>query len=305
MQFPEGIPITDIATQIGATIIGNQNLIATGINEIHKVQQGDITFVDVEKYFNKSLHSAASIIILNKKVDCPAGKALLLHDHPFRAYDAIIRAHRPFIPLTSTIHPTASVHPSTILEPNVIIGAYVSIGQNCHIQANTTIHEHTIIGNNVMIQSGTVISGDAFYFKRYPDTYQQWRSGGRVIIEDDVLIGAGCTIAKGVSGDTVIGAGSKLDCQIHIGHGAVVGKNCLFAAQVGIGGKTIIEDEVVLYGQVGVAQNLRIGAKAVVLAKSGVSKNLEGGKVYFGYPATEAREKYKELATLRQLTRKG
>ena len=304
MKFQQAIPIKAIAAQIGATIIGNDNILATGINEIHKVTTGDITFVDVEKYFKKSLHSAASIIILNKEVNCPEGKALLLLDNPFKAYDSIIRQHRPFIPLSTHIHETASVHPTTILEPNVIIGAHVTIGKNCHIQANVSIQEYTMIGDNVVIQSGSILGGDAFYFKRYPQSYQQWRSGGRVIVENDVLRGAGCTIAKGVSGDTIIGEGSKLDCQIHIGHGAVIGKNCLLAAQVGIGGKTIIGDEVVLYGQVGIAQNLHIGAKAIILAKSGVSKNLEGGKVYFGYPATEAREKYKELATLRQLAKK-
>jgi len=122
-----------------------------------------------------------------------------------------------------------------------------------------------------------------------------------VIIENQVDIGAGCTIAKGVSGDTIIGEGSKLDCQIHIGHGAVIGKNCLFAGQVGIGGKTVIEDNVVLYGQVGVAQAIRIGKGALVSAKAGVSKDLEGGKAYFGVPADEARTKYRELAALRQL----
>ncbi|MBL7827310.1 MAG: UDP-3-O-(3-hydroxymyristoyl)glucosamine N-acyltransferase, partial [Saprospiraceae bacterium] len=109
------------------------------------------------------------------------------------------------------------------------------------------------------------------------------------------------TIAKGVSGDTVIGKGSKLDCQIHIGHGVVVGKNCLFAAQVGIGGKTMIGDNVVLYGQVGIAQAVEIGDGAILLAKSGVSKSLEGGKTYFGAPAEEVKVKYKELAALRQL----
>ena len=99
----------------------------------------------------------------------------------------------------------------------------------------------------------------------------------------------------------IIGAGSKLDCQIHIGHGAVIGKNCLLAAQVGIGGKTVLEDNVVLYGQVGVAQAIRIGKGAVVSAKAGVSKSLDGGKLYFGIPADDAREKYKELVALRQL----
>jgi len=125
-----------------------------------------------------------------------------------------------------------------------------------------------------------------------------------VIIEDNVDIGAGCTINKGVSGDTTIGAGTKIDCQVHIGHDARIGKNCLIAAQAGISGNTVLGDEVVVYGQVGIAQNLKIGAKAVILAKSGVSKDLEGGKTYFGYPAQEAREAYKELATLRQLRKK-
>jgi UDP-3-O-[3-hydroxymyristoyl] glucosamine N-acyltransferase len=164
------------------------------------------------------------------------------------------------------------------------------------------IGPHTIIGENVVVGPGALIGPDAFYFKKMPDGEMvKWRSGGRVILEDHVDIGAGCTISKGVSGDTIIGRGSKLDCQVHIGHGVVVGKNCLFAAQVGIGGKTVIGDQVVLYGQVGVAQAIEIGSGAVVLAKSGVSKSLEGGKTYFGIPADEVREKYRELASLRLL----
>ena len=126
----------------------------------------------------------------------------------------------------------------------------------------------------------------------------------RVVIEDNVDIGAGCTINKGVSNDTIIGEGTKIDCQVHIGHDAQIGKNCLIAAQAGISGNTVIEDEVVIYGQVGVAQNLRIGKKAIILAKSGVSKDLAGDKTYFGYPAQEVRDAYKELAILRQLRKK-
>ena len=122
-----------------------------------------------------------------------------------------------------------------------------------------------------------------------------------MIIENDVEVGACCTINKGVSGDTIIGEGTKMDCQIHIAHGVVVGKRCLFAAQVGIGGKTIIGDEVVLYGQVGIIHNLVIGDNVIVLAGAGVNKNLESGKAYFGSPASEARAKYKELAALKML----
>lgn len=315
MDFKQPIPITEIAQQIGAEIIATtKNSLswsATGINEIHKVRTGDITFVDVAKYFDKSLQSAATFIILNEKVPCPAEKILLLHPNPFAAYDSLVRAHRPFEPLKACVSPRAIISETAIIEPNVVIGHGVEIGENCYIQANAIIHNRTIIGKNVVVGAGAIIGTDAFYFKKQKSSdpnqaffYEKWRSGGRVIIEDNVDIGAGCTINLGVSGDTVIGSGSKLDCQCHIGHGVVIGKNCLLAAQVGIGGKTIIEDNVILYGQVGVGQALRIGAGAIVLGKSGVTKSLEGNKTYFGYPAQETRAAYRELATLRQMAKK-
>ena len=279
MKFANPIPLKEIAQKIGATIVGNANLMATGINEIHKVEEGDITFVDVKKYFNRSLTSAASIIILNEPTDCPEGKALLICEAPFEAYNSLVIEHRPFRPLSTQVHDSAVVHPSAIIEPNVVIGPNVKIGKYSYIQANVTIHEYTSIGDHVTIQSGTVIGADAFYFKRYEEHYKKWRSGGRVVIEDQVDIGPNCTICRGVSGDTIIGEGSKLDGLIHIGHGAVIGKNCLLAAQVGIGGKTVLEDGVVCYGQVGISQSIRIGRKARIAAQSGVSKSLEGGKI--------------------------
>jgi len=301
MKFPEPIPVKEIASKIKAAIIGDDNQMATGINEIHQVEPGDITFVDVKKYFDKSLKSAASIIILNEKTKCPPGKSLLLCDDPFAAYNKLVLEYRPRRPLSQEISPDAEIDPSAIIEPNVIIGPNVRIGAHSHIQANVTIAEYTIIKNHVTVQSGSVIGTEAFYFKKTEQGYHKWRSGGRVILEDHVDIGAGCTVNKGVSGDTIIGEGSKLDSQVHIGHDVVIGKRCLLAAQVGVSGNTRLGDDVVLYGQVGIAQNLTIGNRAVVLAKSGVSKDLEEGKVYFGYPATEARTKYKELAALRHL----
>ncbi len=301
MKFPEPLSVQEIARFIGARVAGNKELVLTGINEIHKVEEGDVTFSDVEKYFRRALHSAASAIILNKEVEVPAGKAILICDNPFEAYDALVRRYRPFRPLTARVSETARIHPSVVLEPGVVIGHEVEIGADCYIQANAYIGDYSVLGRRVVVQAGAIIGTDAFYFKKTGEGYLPWRSGGRVVLEDDVQIGAGCTVNKGVSGDTIIGAGSKLDCLVQIGHGVVLGKRCLLAAQVGIGGKTILEDEVVLYGQVGVAQSLRIGKGAVVLAQSGVSRDLEGGKVYFGYPATEASAKYRELAALRQL----
>ncbi|MBK9015338.1 MAG: UDP-3-O-(3-hydroxymyristoyl)glucosamine N-acyltransferase [Saprospiraceae bacterium] len=301
MKFPKPIPVLEIARKTGATLLGDESLLATGINEIHKVEPGDITFVDNRKYFRKSLESAASIILLNEKTDCPPGKALLLCDKPFEAYNSLVREHRPFRPLNESISESANIHPSSVVEPGAVIGHQVVIGRNCYIQANAYIGDHTHIGNYVIIQAGAIIGTDAFYFQKNEGGFKKWRSGGRVVIEDHVDIGAGCTINKGVSGDTVIGEGSKLDCQVHVGHGAVIGKNCLLAGQVGVGGKAILEDNVVLYGQVGVAARVRIGKGAVVSAKSGVSKDLEGGKAYFGIPAEEIRVRQRELAALRQL----
>ncbi len=302
MKFPTPIPVRQLADFYNAQIIGDDTLLAMGINEIHKVEAGDIAFSDVKKYFDKTLQSAATVILLNEPTECPVGKAILVVERPFEVYDAIVRQHRPFEPLTAQRHAQANIHPTAILEPGVVVANHVTIGANTYIQANTVIHEFTEIGTHVVIGANAIIGGDAFYFKKDAQgQFHQWRSGGRVIIHDHVHIGAGCTIAKGVSGDTIIGRGSKLDAQVHIGHGAVIGANCLFAAQVGIGGKTIIEDNVVLYGQVGVAQAIEIGKGAVVLAKSGVSKSLEGGKSYFGIPAEEARAKYRELVALRRI----
>ena len=302
MKFKKPIAIRDIAQKYGLEILGNENLIATGINEIHKVEPGDITFVDHEKYYHKSIHSAASIIIIDKSSDFPEGKALLICDNPFLVYNDIVHSVKPFEPLNGKPIQDQFIHPDAIIEPGSIIGHRVIIGAGSYIQAGAIIHSDVEIGEEVIVQSGAIIGTDAFYFKKEKNKYTKWNSCGKVILKDKVVVGAGCTINKGVSGDTIIGEGTKMDSQVHIGHGAVIGDHCLIAAQVGIGGKTLIGNNVTIYGQAGIAHNLTIGDNVVILAKSGVSKNLESGKTYFGYPAVEAREKYKELATLRSIT---
>lgn len=304
MTFEQPVAVQWIADFISAEISGDAHQRATGINEIHKVRPGDISFVDFEKYYNKCLDSPATIIIINKKVDCPPGKTLLITDEPFDAYVKLVGHFRPFEPAHKMVADTAVIGQGTHLQPGVFVGNHVTIGSNCLIHPNVTIYDHTIIGNNVEIHAGCVIGADAFYFKGRKDRklrYDKMLSCGRVIIEDDVEIGAGTTIDRGVSGDTIIGRGTKLDNHIHIGHGAVIGQNCLFAAQVGIGGKAIIEDDVILWGQVGVNKDLTIGKGAVVMAQSGVPISLQGGKTYFGTPAGEARAKMKELAWVRRI----
>ncbi len=304
MKFDKPVPVQWIAEFTGAKLVGNAAQEATGINEIHKVTAGDISFVDFEKYYGASLNSAATIIIINKEVECPAGKTLLVTADPFSAYVKIVNRFRPFEPASKMISDSATIGAGTHLQPGVFVGNHVTIGENCLIHPNVTIYDHTIIGDNVIIHAGCVIGADAFYFKRRKDRevqYDKMLSCGRVIIESDVEIGAGTTIDKGVSGDTIIGRGTKLDNHIHIGHGAVIGKNCLFAAQVGVGGKAIIEDEVILWGQVGVSKDLTIGKGAVVHAQSGVPSSIEGGKVYFGSPVGEAKTKMRELHWIKRI----
>ncbi len=300
MKFPKPIAIKKIAEEYHCKVLGNPEQLALGINVIHSVEVGDITFVDVEKYYSKSLNSAATVILIDKEVDPPKGKSLLVTANPFGVYDAIIAAHRPMFTPTDLVR-SQNIHSSAIIEPGVEIKECVSIGANSYVGANSYLGSYTSIGTNVIIEPNSVIGSDAFYYKKEDGQYVKWTSGGVTIIEDHVEVGAGSTINKGVSSSTVIGAGTKIDCQVHIGHGCRIGTNCLIAAQVGIGGKTRIGNNAVLYGQVGIAQNLVIGDDVIILAKSGVSKNLASGKTYFGYPAGEVFQKNRELAGLRQL----
>ncbi|ULQ56125.1 UDP-3-O-(3-hydroxymyristoyl)glucosamine N-acyltransferase [Flavihumibacter rivuli] len=305
MRFPAPVALTWIADLIKAELLGNSTSMATGINEIHRVEKGDLVFVDHPKYYDKCLKSAASFIIINTRaVEIPEGKALLVVDNPFEAYVTIVNHFRPFQPAGSAISETAVIGEGTYIAPNVTIGHHVQIGKDCIIQPNVSILDHCIIGNNVIIQSGTVIGSDAFYYNTKKDRevwYKKMPSCGRVVIEDFVEIGAGCTIDRGVSHDTLIGQGTKIDNMVHIGHDTIIGKNCLFAAQVGIAGATTIEDGVVLWGQVGVSKTLTIGKNAVVLAQSGVPSSLEGGKTYFGSPTEDASIKRRELVWIKRI----
>jgi UDP-3-O-[3-hydroxymyristoyl] glucosamine N-acyltransferase len=304
MRFEKPVPVTTIAQLIGAELVGNKNGSATGINEIHKVGTGDIVFVDHPKYYSSCINSSASFIIINNKMDFPDGKALLIVDEPFEAYLKIVNHYRPFTPSFKMISDTSSVGKGTMIMPNVFIGNHVSIGKNCFIYPNVTILDYCVIGDNVTIQSGTVIGSDAFYYNKKTNRdihYKKMTSCGRVVIEDWVEIGAGCTIDRGVSHDTLIGAGTKMDNLVQIGHDTIIGKNCLFASQVGIAGATTIEDNVILWGQVGVSKTLTIGKDAVLYAQSGVPASLEGGKNYFGSPAIEAKEKMKELVWIKRI----
>lgn len=304
MQFPSPVSITWLSTLLNAKVIGNVAGNATGINEIHKVEQGDLVFVDHPKYYDKCINSAADFIIINKEVDCPDGKALLIVDHPFEAYCKIVNHFLPFAPSNKNISESVKIGEGTFIYPTSYIGNNVIIGKNCIIHPNVSVMDNCVIGNNVIIQSSTVIGSDAFYYNTKKDRefwYKKMPSCGRVIIEDNVEIGSGCTIDRGVSHDTIIGAGTKFDNQIHIGHDTVVGKNCLFASGVIVAGVVTIKDGVTVWGGVIINKTLTIGENAVLLGRTGVSSSIEGNKTYWGVPAQEANLVKREMIWIKRI----
>ena len=301
MKFPKIHSLQEIANLLQCEFIGDPNFPVSGMNEIHVVEPGDIVFVDHPKYYDKALQSAATIVLINKKVDCPEGKALLISDDPFRDFNTLTKHFRPFQATSVSIALSATIGEGTVIQPNCFVGNNVTIGENCLIHPNVTIYDHTVIGDNVIIHAGTILGADAFYYKKRADGFDQLISGGRVVIQDNVGIGALCTIDKGVTGDTTIGEGTKLDNQVHVGHDTVIGKKCLIASQTGIAGCVIIEDEVTIWGQVGTTSGITIGAKAVIMGQTGVTKSVEGGKSYFGTPIEESREKLKQLANIKKI----
>ena len=301
MKFKKVYSLEEIANIINCEYVGDANFTVAGMNEIHVVESGDIVFVDHPKYYDKALNSAATVVLINKKVDCPNGKALLISDDPFGDFNKLTNHFKPFQFSNVAIATSSFIGQGTIIQPNTFIGNHVVIGKNCLIHSNVSIYDYTVIGDNVVIHAGTILGADAFYYKKRAAGYDQLLSGGRVVIIDNVGIGALCTIDKGVSGDTTIGEGTKIDNQVHVGHDTVIGKNCLIASQTGIAGCVVIEDDVTIWGQVGTTSGITIGARAVILGQTGVTKSVEGGKSYFGTPIQESREKLKQLANIKKI----
>ncbi|HEY8661139.1 MAG TPA: UDP-3-O-(3-hydroxymyristoyl)glucosamine N-acyltransferase [Hanamia sp.] len=304
MQFPSPVSAQWIADFINAEISGNKNSFASGINEIHKVRQGDIVFVDHPKYYDTCLNSAATFIIINADKEAPPGKTLFIVEDPFEAYLKIVQHFRPFSPSNKMISDTSKTGKNTMIMPNVFLGNNVVVGDNCILHPNVCIYDDCIIGNNVEIHSGTIIGSDAFYFntkKNRKNWFKKMQSCGQVIIEDNVEIGANCTIDRGVSDSTLIGMGTKIDNLVHVGHDVVMGNNCLIAAQVGIAGGTILGEGVTLWGQVGVNKTITIGDNAVVMGQGGVTSSIEANKTYWGTPIQEFYSKRKELVLIKRL----
>ncbi|KIA89092.1 LpxD N-terminal domain-containing protein [Kaistella jeonii] len=299
MNFTKPQTLKTISEIIGAKMIGDENFPVLGTNEIHRVKSGEIVFVNHPKYYDKALNSAATIILIDKEVDCPEGKALLVSDDPFRDFNKINTHFRRIYSFTEELH-DLEVGDGTKIHPSAVIGNEVKIGKNCLIFPNVVIGDGTIIGDNVIIQSGTVLGGDAFYYRKLDGNFDRLISVGNVIIGNNVEIGNNCTIDRGVTDSTIIGEGSVLDNQIQIGHDTIIGKRCMIASLVGIAGCCILEDEVTVWGQVGMASGVRVASGTVLLGKTGVNKDLKKG-TYFGPLAENFKDYLKKEIKIKNL----
>ncbi|WP_107039388.1 UDP-3-O-(3-hydroxymyristoyl)glucosamine N-acyltransferase [Brumimicrobium mesophilum] len=301
MKLEEPKTIKEIAEFLNCEYSGDPAHLITGINEIHRVEEGDIVFVDHPKYYDKALKSNATTILIDKEVECPKGKGLLISEHPFDDFNKLTKHFKPVRITINAIGENTQIAGSAQIYPNVTIGNDVVIGENVLIYPGVVIMDRTIIDDNVIIGANSVIGFNAFYYKKKPTGYDRLHTCGNVHLKMNVEIGAMCTIDAGVTATTIIGEGSKLDNQVQVGHDTIIGKNCLLAANVGIAGCTELQDNVTMWGQVGCASDVVIGENAVVLAQSGISKSLAPNKTYFGSPAKDIRLMYREMAALRKL----
>ena len=299
MTFQQPQTLKSIAELIGAKMVGDENFQVYGTNEIHMVRPGDIVFVNHPKYYDKALNSAATIILIDKEVECPEGKALLVSADPFADFNKI-NTHFTRISNFKEERHDVEIGEGTFIHPSVAIGNNVRIGKNCHIFPNVVLGDRTVIGDNVVIQSNTVLGGDAFYYRKLDGNFDRLISVGNVVIEDNVEIGNGCTIDRGVTASTIIKEGAVLDNQIQIGHDTIIGSKCLIASQTGIAGCCVIEDGVTIWGQVGIASGVRVESGTVLLAKCGVNRDLKKG-TYFGPIAEEFREYLRKEVKLKNL----
>lgn len=304
MKFEQPLPLQKLLDIIQENIIvkGNTSNLITGINEIHSVEPGNLSFVDHPKYFDKVLNSVAGVILINKDVPPPEGKTLLITDDPMVAYLKVVRHFVKFHPQNEAINPNAIIGKNTVIQPNCFVGENVIIGDNCVIHSNVSIYANSIIGNNVIIHSGSVIGGDAYYFQKRNPEWKKFESCGRTVIADDVEIGCNVTIDKGVSGDTFIGQGTKFDNIVQVGHDAHIGAHCLVGSLSAVAGCTFIDDECILWAKSSVNKDIYVAKKTTLLALSAIDKSVtEEGAILFGVPAYEARKKWKEMACSKKL----
>jgi len=331
---PIGLTIGEIAVLTGAKPRLGVRLdeVITNVAPLDRAGSSDLAFLDTAKYADRLTSTQAGACLMTERFEgqAPSGLNVLRAPEPYRAFVAVARqlfedALRPS-PLFEAggVAPTAVVHASarigigatvdpgavigpramigagTVIGATAVIGADVQIGRDCSIGPGASII-HALVGDNVICHPGCRIGQDGFRYLAGAGGHIKVPQLGRVVIHDNVEIGAGTTIDRGGSGDTVIGEGTKIDNLVHIAHNVTIGRHCVIAGQCGFAGSVTVDDYVMVGGQVGVADHLAIGKGAMIGAKSGVMSNVPAGEKWFGYPARPGREFLRGMTALRKM----
>ena len=319
-----------MASVTGAQIErGASDLLIHDVAPLDMAGPGQLSFLDNIRYRDafRASKAAASFVVPELVNDAPEGMALLVTKTPYKANALAVQAFYPDIWPVSALAKTASIHPNarigqgciiednvviaegadigngSWIEANTVIGRNVVIGPRCRIGSNATL-SHCQIGQNTRLYPGVRVGQDGFGFAIDPAGYIKVPQLGRVIIGDNVEIGANATIDRGASSDTVIGDGTWIDNLVQVAHNVRIGRGCAIAAQVGIAGSTIIEDYVFMGGQVGIAGHLKVGKGARIAAQSGVMRDVPPGTELMGTPALPMRLFMRQIATLNRLIKK-
>jgi UDP-3-O-[3-hydroxymyristoyl] glucosamine N-acyltransferase len=326
--------LQQIADAAGARLQGDAGVEVSGVASIAAATPQDLVFVEDEKYLSRALQSGAAAVIAGEFAAASSGKPLLICRHPKLSFARAARLLQHGKQAKNAgVHASAVVHPSVRLAPEVVVGGCaviaqdaeigehtrigagcaigcgVKIGRECEIYPNVTMYPGTTLGNRVIVHAGAVLGSDGFGYVRDPESgrYEKFPQVGRLVIEDDVEIGANTTIDRGALDETHIGRGSKIDNLVHIGHNCRLHENVVIAAQTGLSGSIVIEKDVVLGGQVGIGEHARIEEGVMLGGQGGVLPNkvLRGkGVAFWGTPAQPVRQYLKQLAALAKLSGK-
>lgn len=335
---PKPVTVAEVCSWTGASVADDRSayVVLQGVGPLDAAGPGDLTFLDNKKYADQLETTQASACLVHPRFadKVPAGVVALTTNDPYRAFATVVGRFYPAalklegaygevggIAPGAHVHPSAKLEPGVTVEPGAVIGARaeigtgtvigagsvighdVRIGRNCHIAPNVTLI-HCLLGNRVIIHSGTSVGQDGFGFAMGIKGHLKVPQIGRVVIQDDVEIGANCAIDRGANRDTVIGEGTKIDNLVQIAHNVVVGRHCVIVSHAGVSGSTVLGDFVVLAGQAGVTGHLKIGSGAQIGAQAGVMEDVPAGARIVGSPAKPVREFAREIATLKKLARR-
>jgi UDP-3-O-[3-hydroxymyristoyl] glucosamine N-acyltransferase len=323
------LSIRDIATAVRGQVQGDDSRSISGAAGLDDAAPGDISFFHNPKYVPSLEKTRAEVVIIPEKTNgtpLPAGKTFIRVANPQWAFAQVLvliergkRRHPKGIDPRAAIHPEAKVSPEasigpfavvergaevgagTILYSGCFIGADAKVGNDCLLYSNVVLREDTQVGSRVIIHPGTVLGSDGYGFATIEGKHQKIPQIGRVVIGDDVEIGANVAVDRATTGETRIGSGTKIDNLVHIAHNVQIGHDCLILGQVGISGSTKLANRVTLAGQAGVVGHITLGEGAVIAAQTGVMSDVEPGSVLFGTPARPIRQAMKLQALIGKL----